>query len=69
MNGDMFMDFIERVLLPNPMPFNGTSPKGVALLDNCSAHHVEGVVDTMQEMGTIVHFLPPYFLDLTPVVF
>ena len=65
-NGDIFMDFIQRVLLPNLMPFNGTNPNSV-LLDNCSVHHVEGVVDTIQEMGTIVHFLPPYSPDLTPI--
>ena len=39
----------------------------IVLLDNCSVHHVEGVVDTIQEMGTIVHFLPPYSPDLTPI--
>ena len=66
-NGDIFMDFIQRVLLPNLMPFNGTNPNSVVLLDNCSVHHVEGVVDTIQEMGTIVHFLPPYSPDLTPI--
>ena len=66
-NGDVFMDFVERVLLPNLMPFNGTNPNSVVLLDNCSVHHVEGVVDTIQEMGTIVHFLPPYSPDLTPI--
>ena len=64
-NGDIFMDFIQRVLLPNLMPFNGTNPNSVVLLDNCSVHHVEGVVDTIQEMGTIVHFLSPYSPDLT----
>ena len=62
-NGDIFMDFIQRVLLPNLMPFN---PNSVVLLDNCSVDHVEGVVDTIQEMGTIVHFLPLYSPDLTP---
>jgi len=68
-NGDVFMDFVERVLLPNLMPFNGTNPNSVVLLDNCSVHHVEGVVDTIQEMGTILHFLPPYSPDLTPIEF
>ena len=66
-NGDVFMDFVERVLLSNLMPFDGTNPNSVVLLDNCSVHHVEGVVDTIQEMGTIVHFLPPYSPDLTPI--
>ena len=59
--------FVQRVLLPNLMLFNGTNPNSVVLLDNCSVHHVEGVVDTIQEMGTIVHFLPPYCPDLTPI--
>ena len=65
-NGDVFMDFVERVLLPNLM-LNDTNPNRVVLLNNCSVHHVEGVVDTIQEMGTIVHFLPSYSPDLTPI--
>jgi len=36
------------------------------VLDNCSVHHV-GVVDSTLEMRTIVHFLPPYSPDLTPI--
>ena len=35
-DGDIFMNFIQRVLLPNLMPFNGTNPNSVVLLDNCS---------------------------------
>ena len=46
---------------------NDTNPNRVVLLNNCSVHHVEGVVDTIQEMGTIVHFLPSYSPDLTPI--
>ena len=66
-NGEILIDFIHRVLLPYLMPFNGENPNSVVLLDNCSVHHVEGVVEPMQEMGTIVHFLPPYSPDLTPI--
>ena len=29
-------------------------------MDNCSIHHVPGVVEMMQEVGALVHFLPPY---------
>ena len=42
------------------------TPTVLFCLTNCSVNHVEGVVDTIQEMGTIVHFLPPYSPDLTP---
>ena len=41
-NGDIFMDFVQRVLLPNLLPFNGTNPNSVVLLDNCSVRHCGG---------------------------
>ena len=57
---------VHRLLLPNLMPFNGKNPNSVVVLDNCFVHHV-GVVESILEMGTIVHFLPPYSPDVTPI--
>jgi hypothetical protein len=66
-NGDVFYDYVEKVLLPNLQPFNGTNPHSVVILDNCSIHHIHGIVNMIEEVGAIAHFLPPYSPDLNPI--
>jgi len=34
---------------------------------NCAIHHTPEVVSMFEEVGTIVHFLPPYSPDLMPI--
>ena len=48
------------------MPFDGINPNSVVIMDNASIHHVDEVVDTIQSVGTLVRFLPPYCPDLNP---
>jgi transposase len=52
--------FYEFTLLPHLLPFNGTNPHSVVIMDNCSWKELEDVV-------AIVHFLPPYSPDLNPI--
>ena len=66
-NADVFEEFVERSLLPHVLPFNGTNQHSVIILDNCSIHHVDHVVDLMESMGVLVIFLPPYSPDLNPI--
>lgn len=49
------------------MPFNGTNPHSVVIVDNCAIHHVEHIVKSIQDVGAMVHFLPPYSPDLQPI--
>ena len=67
MNGSTFYNFIEKVLLPHLMPFDGKNPHSVVILDNCSIHHIDEIVDMIHEVGTLVHFLPPYLPDYSPI--
>ena len=46
-NGEKFVDFVRHCLLPVMMPFNGTNPKSLVILDNASVHHVEAVEETI----------------------
>ena len=66
-NGDTFYDFVQTHLIPHVMPFNGTNPHSVVVLDNCSIHYCEEVVATLRDVGTLVHFLPPYSPDYNPI--
>ena len=66
-DGDKFYDFIQVSLLPHLMPFDGYNPHSIVIMDNCSIHHVPGVVEMIQEVGALVHFLPPYSPDYNPI--
>ena len=68
-DGDKFLEFIERELLPTLMPFDGINPNSVVILDNCAVHHVEGVASMITEVGALVHFLPPYSPDYNPLLY
>ena len=66
-NGDDFLKFIQRDVLPTLMPFNGQNPNSIVILDNCSIHHVSRVASMIIQVGALVHFLPPYSPDLNPI--
>ena len=66
-DGDKFYDFVQKHLLPHLMPFNGVNPHSVVILDNCSIHHVDGIASMIEEVGALVHFLPPYSPDFNPI--
>ena len=65
-NGDVFYDFVQSTLLPHLMPFDGKNPHSVVVLDNCSIHHIPQIIEMLQEVGALVHFLPPYSPDYNP---
>jgi len=60
-NSEIFYTFIEEHLLPQLQPFDGINPHGVVIMDNCSIHHISEIVQ-MIEVGSIIHFLPPYLI-------
>ncbi len=49
------------------MPFDGKNPHSVVVLDNCFVYHGEGIVEMIHEVGSLVHFLPPYSPDYNPI--
>ena len=66
-DGDTFYSFVHTRLLPQLMPYNGTNPHSVVIMDNCSIHHVPEVVKSIQDVGALLHFLPPYSPDFAPI--
>ena len=66
-DGDKFYDLIQASLLPHLMPFDSYNPHNIVIMDNCSIHHVPGVLEMIQEVGALVHFLPPYSPDYNPI--
>jgi transposase len=49
------------------MPFNGTNPRSVLVMDNASIHHLDRVHDIITGVGAKLCFLPPYSPDLMPL--
>ena len=66
-NGECIFDFIRASVIPNMLPFDGTSPKSILVMDNASVHHITEVSELLQQAGILVFFLPPYSPDLNPI--
>lgn len=66
-DGDTFYSFVQTHLLSHLMPFNGTNSHSVVVLDNCTVHHVREVVKSIEDVGALVLFLPPYSPDFNPI--
>lgn len=67
-NSDIFINFVQRCLLPILLPFGGgDNPRSVVILDNASIHHVETACRLISATGALVRFLPPYSPDLNPI--
>ena len=66
-DGESFVDFLEKSLMPNLMPFNGYNPRSVVIMDNCSIHHVDHVSVLLQQIGVLIQWLPPYSPDFNPL--
>ena len=66
-NGEKFFDFVSGSLIPEMLPFDGCNPRSIAVMDNCSIHHVEEVTDLFNSAGILLLYLPPYSPDFNPI--
>jgi transposase len=53
-DGDVFLAFLEHVLCPQLRPTH------IVVMDNLTAHKVEGVRELIQATGARLLYLPPY---------
>ena len=63
---EIHSDFIQKYL-PHLLPFDGINCHSVVVLDNCSIHHIPEVAAMIEEVGAIVHYLPPYSPNFNPI--
>ncbi|WP_206427944.1 IS630 family transposase [Rhizobium sp. CIAT894] len=61
MNGNVFLAYIEQVLLPT------LQTGDVVVMDNLPAHKTAGVRDAIERAGATLMFLPPYSPDFNPI--
>jgi transposase len=61
MNGDAFLAYVERCLVP-------TLKRGdIVVMDNVRTHKVGGVREAIEAAGASLRYLPPYSPDLNPI--
>ena len=63
MNGDAFLAYVRRVLVP------ALRPGDVVILDNLGCHKGAAVREAIEAVGAELRFLPPYSPDLNPIEF
>ena len=61
------METVRTTPLPILMSFNGINSHSVVIMDNCSVHHLERVLEMITSVGALIRFLPPYSPDLNPI--
>ena len=60
-DGDVFRAYLDEVLCPQ------LRPDQVVVMDNLSAHKVEGVRERIEAAGAQLLYLPPYSPDFNPI--
>jgi transposase len=60
-DADIFLVYVEKVLCP------ALRPGDVVVMDNLSAHKVDGVRQQIEAAGASLLYLPPYSPDLNPI--
>lgn len=60
-DGDVFEAYIEQVLCPK------LRPDDVVVMDNLSAHKVDGIRERIESCHAQLLYLPPYSPDLNPI--
>ena len=60
-DGDMFVAYIEQVLVPE------LEPGDAVIMDNLSSHKVAGVRAAIEAAGAALLYLPAYSPDLNPI--
>jgi len=60
-NGDVFLAFVQRVLVP------ALRPGDIVVMDNLSSHKSVRVRQMIEAAGASLRYLPPYSPDLNPI--
>ena len=61
MDGECFLAYLDQFLVPT------LQPGDVVVMDNLSAHKVDGVRERIERVGATLRYLPPYSPDFNPI--
>ncbi|CAB4044580.1 hypothetical protein AC249_AIPGENE8785, partial [Paramuricea clavata] len=65
-NGETFLTFVNNVLVPCLLPYNGFNPRSIVILDNAAIHHTQEAINAINATGAMLIFLPAYSPDFMP---
>lgn len=60
-DGDVFLNYIEYILVPELLPGN------IVVMDNLPAHKIDGVEELIESVGAKLLYLSPYSPDFSPI--
>ncbi len=60
-NGDLFLTYVEQVLVPE------LRPGDIVIMDNLGSHKGVGVQAAIEAAGASLRYLPPYSPDFNPI--
>ena len=66
MNGEKFFEFVHGSLIPEMLPFDGYSPKSIAVMNNCSIYHIQ-VENPFNSANILLIYLPPCSPDFNSI--
>ena len=66
LDSSRFFDFVRGTLIAQMHSFDGSSPRSILIMDNCSVHHVQEIQD-LAFVGIPLIYLPPYSPDYNPL--
>lgn len=66
-DGERFKLWVEEKLIPVLGKYHDGAPRSIVVLDNASVHHVDGIVEMIQEAGAKVVFTAPYSPEYNPI--
>jgi len=61
LNKELFAEYVQKQLAPT------LNEDDIVVLDNCSVHKAKLVMETLEECGVKVLYLPPYSPDFNPI--
>ena len=61
MNAERFKEYVEKILCP------ALKPGDIVVMDNLSAHKVQGIKELIEGVGAEVKYLPPYSPEFNPI--
>ena len=61
MTGDVFLAYVEKALAPE------LEPDDIVIMDNLTAHKVDGVREAIEAVGAKLLYLPSYSPDFNPI--
>ena len=66
-DGDTFYSFVQTHFIPQLISYDGINPHSIVIMDNSRYSPCPWGREVHQDLGALIHFLPPYSPDFNPI--